>query len=106
MYKPLPVGERVTAVLAGELDHYTAPDVRAQLDQILQDPRIMHMTLDLSNLSFMDSSGIGVMLGRLRLLQSRGGTLSVCRLQPPVRKLFELTGMHRVIAVLDDLIGG
>lgn len=94
--------ESITCVLAGELDHYTALDIRAQLDQILADPRIIHMTLDLRNLSFMDSSGIGVLLGRLRVLQLRGGTLSVCHLQPSVRKLFTLTGMHRVISILDD----
>lgn len=94
--------ESITAVLAGELDHYTALDVRAQLDEILSDPRIIHMTLDLRNLSFMDSSGIGVLLGRLRVLQVRGGTLSVCHLQPSVRKLFMLTGMHRVIQIIEE----
>ncbi len=96
----------VTVVLAGELDHYTAPQIRAQLDDILQDVAITHMVLDLENLTFMDSSGIGVLLGRLRVLQARGGDLTVKNMQPPIVKLFRLTGMHRVIRVEDGAKGG
>ncbi len=102
--KTLP--DAVTVVLAGELDHYTAPQIRTQLDDILRDGSIIHMVLDLENLTFMDSSGIGVMLGRLRILQMRGGTLSVKNMQPAIGKLFHLTGMHRVIEVLDAPKGG
>lgn len=102
--KTLP--DAVTVVLAGELDHYTASQIRAQLDDILQDVTITHMVLDLENLTFMDSSGIGVLLGRLRILQARGGTLSVKNMQPPIGKLFRLTGMHRVIGMADAPKGG
>jgi stage II sporulation protein AA (anti-sigma F factor antagonist) len=98
--------DRVTVVLAGELDHYTASQIRAQLDEILQDPTLIHLVLDMGSLTFMDSSGIGVLLGRLRILQMRGGSLAVKNMQPPIAKLFHLTGMHRVITVLDDLKGG
>ena len=60
----------------------------------------------LPDLSFMDSSGIGVLLGRLRILQQRGGTLSVKNMQPPIEKLFRLTGLQRVIAVEHHQRGG
>ena len=62
--------------------------------------------LDLENLTFMDSSGIGMLLGRLRALQARGGSLSVMHMQPPVEKLFRLSGLDRVIGVEDDIRGG
>ncbi len=91
----------VTVGLAGELDHYTALDIRAQLDAILRDPTIRHMVLDLGQMTFMDSSGIGVLLGRLRVLQARGGTLSVARMQPQVEKLFYLSGLQRVIGITE-----
>ena len=54
----------------------------------------------------MDSSGIGMLLGRLRALQARGGSLSVMHMQPPVEKLFRLSGLDRVIGVEDDIRGG
>ncbi len=93
---------RATVALEGELDHCTAPLVRARLDRVLDDPRITHLTLDLRALTFMDSSGVGVLLGRLKLLRERGGTLAVRGMPPPVEKLFRLSGMHRVIAVEDE----
>jgi len=94
-----PLGEAVTVVIAGELDHYAAPQIRAMLDDVLRDPCVIDVVLDLENLTFMDSSGIGVLLGRLRILQSRGGTLSVKNMQPPVEKLFRLSGLQRVIGI-------
>ncbi|MBR6569665.1 MAG: anti-sigma factor antagonist [Clostridia bacterium] len=98
-YKP--VGESVTVVIAGELDHCAAPQIRHMLDDLIRDPGVTDMVLDLENLTFMDSSGIGVLLGRLRILQSRGGTLSVKNMQPSVEKLFRLSGLHRVIGIAE-----
>ncbi len=103
-YKPL--SDAVTVVIAGELDHYAAPQIRHMLDDLLRDPGITDLVLDLENLTFMDSSGIGVLLGRLRILQSRGGTLSVQNMQPPVEKLFRLSGLQRVIGVVNGKQGG
>lgn len=60
---------------------------------------VIHLVLDLENLTFMDSSGIGVLLGRLRVLQSRGGAMSVRNMRPSVEKLFRLSGLHRVIGM-------
>ena len=103
-YKPL--GEALTVVIAGELDHYAAPQIRHMLDDLLRDPGVTDLVLDLENLTFMDSSGIGVLLGRLRILQSRGGTMSVMNMQPPVEKLFRLSGLQRVIGIEKTHKGG
>ncbi|MDD3411477.1 MAG: STAS domain-containing protein [Eubacteriales bacterium] len=94
--------ESVTVVVAGELDHFTAPAIRAQLDDILRDPGILHRSLDMADLTFMDSSGIGVLLGRLRLLQARGGTMGVRHMRPAIEKLFRLSGMQRVMMIEDE----
>lgn len=96
----------VTVVIAGELDHFAAPQIRRRLDDILCDPAVTHLVLDLENLTFMDSSGIGVLLGRLRELQARGGTLSVKNMQPPVEKLFRLSGLQQVISIEEGNKGG
>lgn len=96
----------VTVVIAGELDHFAAPQIRRRLDDILSDPAVTHMVLDLENLTFMDSSGIGVLLGRLRELQARGGTLSVKNMQPSVEKLFRLSGLQQVIGIEEGNKGG
>lgn len=96
----------VTVALSGELDHCNAPKVRRQLDDILEDEEIIHLCLDLKDLTFMDSSGIGVLLGRLRLLEMRGGRLSVKNMSVTVAKLFHLTGLQRVIGIENHQTGG
>lgn len=63
MQQAKPRNGAVTVVIAGELDHFAAPQIRRKLDEMLQDPQITHLVLDLENLTFMDSSGIGVLLG-------------------------------------------
>lgn len=101
-----PYREAVTVVVAGELDHCSAPQIRQQLDDLLADESIIHLVLDMENLTFMDSSGIGVLLGRLRKLNARGGSLSVKRMRPSVEKLFRLSGLDRVIGIEDNRRGG
>jgi stage II sporulation protein AA (anti-sigma F factor antagonist) len=98
--------EPVTVVIGGELDHCSAPQIRRQLDDLLMDERVVHVVLDLENLTFMDSSGIGVLLGRLRVLNARGGSLSVKGMRPPVEKLFRLSGLDRVIGIMDGRKAG
>ena len=106
MLQAKPLSEAVTVVIAGELDHCAAPQIRRMLDDLLRDPALTHLILDLENLTFMDSSGIGVLLGRLRTLQARGGTLSVKNMQPSVEKLFRLSGLQRVIGIEEGKKGG
>lgn len=90
--------DTVSAELIGELDHYSAEGIRAQLDALIADPRVKRLVLDLSNLSFMDSSGIGVMLGRYRTLSRRGGTMAVRgELVPAIERIFQMSGLYQII---------
>ena len=98
--------DALVVALDGELDHFCAQSVRSQLDEMLADSSVRYLVLDFDKLTFMDSSGIGMLLGRLRALQARGGSLSVMHMQPPVEKLFRLSGLDRVIGVEDDIRGG
>ena len=66
-------GDRLIVRIDGELDHFCAQSVRRDLDALLLDRSVRTLILDFSSLTFMDSSGIGVVLGRYRLLRDRGG---------------------------------
>ena len=66
-------GDRLIVRIDGELDHFCAQSVRRDLEALLLDRSIRTLILDFSSLTFMDSSGIGVVLGRYRLLRDRGG---------------------------------
>lgn len=94
-------GSRLTVRLAGELDHFCAQSVRRDLDRLIADPSVRTLVLDFSNLQFMDSSGIGVILGRYRQMRDRGGQVGVVNMNGHIARIFHMSGMDRVIRNLD-----
>lgn len=101
MLRSMRDGERLLVGLDGELDHYCAQSVRRELDGMLRDPTVRQLILDFSGLTFMDSSGIGVILGRYRQLRDRGGVVGVIHMSPHIARIFHMSGMDRVIRQLD-----
>ena len=91
----------LVVALDGELDHCCAQSIRSQLDALLADPAVRYLVLDFDKLTFMDSSGIGVILGRYPILRDRGGRMAVCRMSPHIARLFHMSGMDRIIPNLD-----
>jgi stage II sporulation protein AA (anti-sigma F factor antagonist) len=96
--------------LSGELDLKTAGELKATVDPALLGAHTApNVVLDLSGVNFMDSSGMGAILGRYRTVSQMGGKLVVCSPTPQLRKLFELTGLTRIIPVFasqDDAVVG
>lgn len=88
--------------LKGELDHHTAELLRLQLDEAIQRNQVDHVVLSLRDLTFMDSSGLGVILGRYKQIKGRGGKMAVCNMNPAVRRLFELSGLFKIVHVYDN----
>lgn len=83
--------------LKGELDHHTAEELRNEVALSLEKHEILHMVLNLEELAFMDSSGLGVILGRYKYINSIGGEMVVCAISPAVKRLFEMSGMFKII---------
>ena len=88
--------------LVGELDHHSADKLRAQVMDTLDNHLIKHILLNLGELEFMDSSGLGVILGRYKEITSIGGQIVVCSISPPVKRLFDMSGMFKIIRLEDD----
>jgi stage II sporulation protein AA (anti-sigma F factor antagonist) len=87
----------VVAWLSGELDHHAADDVRKQLDTALYRREPRRLVLDMSKLTFMDSSGIGVVLGRYRKVKESGGRMSVRGLSSRMDRILMLAGVYSVV---------
>lgn len=102
MLRSIRDGSKLLVGLDGELDHFCAQSIRRELDGMLADPSIRHLILDFSGLTFMDSSGIGVILGRYRILRERGGNLSVIHMNEHISRIFHMSGMSKVIRQLDQ----
>lgn len=89
-------GGMLTAHLIGELDHHAAAPIRQQIDAAVLSCRCHRLNLDLSRLTFMDSSGIGLIMGRYRLMSGQNGTLRVENATPQIQKMMKLAGLERL----------
>lgn len=88
--------------LDGELDHHSSELLRKEVDQELNKGLYKDLVLNLERLSFMDSSGLGVILGRYKLITSNGGEMVVCSITPPIKRLLEMSGLFKIIRLADD----
>lgn len=96
-------GDTSIVSISGELDHHTAANAREELSKIIEDESIKNMVIDLSKLSFMDSSGIGVFIGRYKVLSKRNGIMAAYGLSGHIRKIWELSGLYKIIEIYEDL---
>lgn len=92
-------GETVTACLDGEIDHHTAADMRSQIDKSVDEHKPTLLVLDFKNVSFMDSSGIGLVMGRYKTISGFGGELAIINTSPQIGKVMRLAGMERLAKI-------
>ena len=90
--------EHLIVYLNGEIDHFCAEKLRKEIEGYLKDRSVMRLTMDFSHVSFMDSSGIGMLIGRYKTMIERGGTVFARNMKPSVERLFRMAGLHRIIA--------
>lgn len=88
--------------LEGELDHHTTEKLRNQVENKMTSEKIRHIILNVKGLSFMDSSGLGVILGRYKQVTQWGGKMIVCEISPSIYRLFQLSGLFKILEVTDS----
>lgn len=84
-------------MISGEIDHFEAAGIRLLIDPELERFTPTMLILDMSGVTFMDSSGIGLILGRQRIMESLGGGLAVKNPSPSVRRILQVAGLSRLI---------
>lgn len=83
--------------LTGELDHSAAEELRRELDRLIAETGAKQLLLDLSGLTFMDSSGIGLIIGRYKKMARRGGSVAVIAANRRIDKLFDMAGLYQLV---------
>lgn len=86
----------VTAKLFGEIDHHLAPGLRGAIDAKCESSRPSRLVLDFGRVGFMDSSGVGLVMGRYRMISLLGGKLEVVNVPPNLQKIFVLSGLGKL----------
>ncbi len=89
-------GEVVTVYLKGEIDHHSAKNMREEIDKAVEFNMPSLLILDFSEVTFMDSSGIGLVMGRFKLLQKNGAKLNLSNLSGNIYKIMKLAGIDRL----------
>ncbi len=89
--------ESVTAVLTGEIDHHTAKVMRDEIDRKIQSVLPKKLYLDFGRVTFMDSSGIGLIMGRYRNMMSMGGTVSIQNAGKRLLRVMRLAGLEKLV---------
>ncbi|MDR1241118.1 MAG: anti-sigma factor antagonist [Oscillospiraceae bacterium] len=92
----------MTAELLGEIDHHTARSMRESIDAALVVSRPILLNLNFKNVKFMDSSGIGLIMGRFKLVSSLGGKLKVINIPKRFERIIKLSGLG-VLGVLEKV---
>ncbi len=86
----------LTAFVEGEIDHHTAPQIREEIDKKITVDKPSVIRLDYSGVTFMDSSGIGLIMGRYKLISSYSGKLEVINVPANMAKVIKLSGIEKL----------
>lgn len=84
------------------MDAHNSGDLKEQMLQLFDDGKC-NLVIDLSEVRFVDSSGLGALVSGFKNASAREGSLKLCCLQPQVRSMFELTRLHRVFEIFASL---
>ena len=91
------IGTTLVAKIDGEIDHHTAKTLKSELDREINLHKVINLVLDFDRVTFMDSSGIGVIAGRYKEIKARGGKVMVIRVKPQVDKILEISGLKTIL---------
>ena len=96
-------GTNLTIHMPKELDHHNAEAVRRQADRMLERFMILRLVFDFQDTEFMDSSGIGMIMGRYKNIRFAGGTVLAVRVNERIRRILTLSGVYKYIDIYEDL---
>ena len=88
--------------LSGELDHHSAASVKEEADSMLRSTNAVNILFDFSDLTFMDSSGIGMIMGRYKKVRTLGGRVIAYGVSAQIMRILEMSGIDKIIKLTPD----
>lgn len=96
-------GTNLTIYLPAEVDHHNAKELKEIADRVLQRKNIRCIIFDFAKTNFMDSSGIGMIMGRYKNIRFMGGAVIAIRVNERIRRILTMSGIYKVIDIYEDL---
>lgn len=91
--------KQLIAYISGELDHHTAKSIRADIDAGIESKSPEKLFLDFSEVTFMDSSGIGLVMGRYKIMQSIGGQVVIQNPPNNIKRVMQIAGLGKIASI-------
>ena len=92
----------LTIYLRGEIDHCAAEKMRMEMENLIRKTKDRPMILDFSEVTFMDSSGVGMLIGRYKTKMALGGKMYASGMHATIERLYRMAGLHRIIPILEE----
>jgi len=89
--------------LKGELDHHTSEEARKKIDKQYFNNNLLNIILDLRELNFMDSSGVGLIMGRYKNCMNRNGKISIVSTNPYINRILKMSGLLKLVKIYDTI---
>jgi len=86
-----------------DMDHHSAQYLRQKIDFEIVKATVKNIIFDFSNVNFMDSSGIGVVVGRYKNIEKLNGKAAIVNASPKIMQIFEMSGVLKIIPAYSDL---
>lgn len=83
--------------IIGDIDHHTAEFIKNEIERNILILNIKDIVLNFKNVSFMDSSGIGVIIGRYKIISAMGGELFVAEVSNDIDRIFKISGLYKIV---------
>lgn len=88
--------DKITVYISGDIDHHSARAIREEIDSNVERVRPPELILDFQDVTFMDSSGIGLVMGRYKLLRGMGGEIKIVNASVHIKKVMKLAGLDKL----------
>jgi len=93
------IDQKILVKIIGEIDAYTAPKLRSSFQPLLDTRKTINIIVDLSEVSYMDSTGLGVFVGIYKWIQENQGSLRLTGLPSRLKRLFDITGLVNILEI-------
>ena len=96
-------GNTLIMIITGDVDHHSSESIKQIADKRIMENNIRNIIFDFSRSTFMDSSGIGVMIGRYKLVNMAGGRIAAVKINPTIDRIFVISGLNKIIERYDTV---
>ena len=94
--------DKLIVSLNADLDHHLANEIREVIDEVIDDRGIRDIIFDFTKISFMDSAGIGLIMGRYKKIRDNG-EIAVTGINPSIDRILQISGLHKLVRVYGDV---